>query len=339
MRISKVFLAMVVVTLSDFVDAQSPATTPGASHPLELYAKPQQLVTLPNGRRMNILCTGSGSPTILLEPGFGYNNWVWTPLQRRVAQTNRVCSYDRAGLGFSDFAKEPRTPANIAADLTSLLKVAGIKGPYVLVGHSAGGMHVRAFTDMHRKEIVGMVLVDPVGVNQDKRFEAEIPDDVQRHAQNRRQLETCAKAAASGALQKPSLPDALKSCLYVPVPQFPTAFNDARKRIQESTEYFQTLLSEDAEESATKVATAAGSYGDLPLIVYTVSTSGDGLGYTADEAAKFKKIWNSMHEEIAALSTRGIHRQLPDASHNFVTFEKPDVIAAAISEVISIAAK
>src|SRR5215831_15296348 len=164
MKISKVILAMVVGTLSDFVGAQSPATAPGAPHPLELYAKPQHLVTLPDGRKMNILCTGSGSPTVLLEAGFLYNNWVWTPVQRRVAQSNRVCSYDRAGYGFSDFSKEPRTPANIASDLTSLLELADVKGPYVMVGHSAGGMHARAFTDMHRKEVVGMVLVDPVGL-------------------------------------------------------------------------------------------------------------------------------------------------------------------------------
>jgi pimeloyl-ACP methyl ester carboxylesterase len=310
------------------------------SHPLELYAKPQRLVTLPNGRKMNILCSGSGSPTVLLEAGFGYNNWQWTPVQRRVAQTNRVCSYDRAGLGFSDFAIEPRTPANIAADLTSLLKVADIKGPFVMVGHSAGGMHARAFVDMHRREVVGMVLVDPVGLNQNKRFEAEIPADVQRHAESRNRLIACAKAAASGALQKPSPPEAVKSCLYEPMsPTFPAVFNAARKRIQESPAYFQTLLSEDAEESATQVASAPGSYGDLPLIVFTVSNSGDGEGLTAEEVAKFKKIWNSMHEEITALSSRGIHRQIPDASHNFVTFEKPDLIAAAISELIAAAAK
>jgi hypothetical protein len=193
---------------------------------------------------------------------------------------------------------------------------------------------------MHRKEIVGMVLIDPVGMNQDKRFAAEIPTGALHHADLRLYWETCADVAASGAMQKPSSPEAVKSCLYAPMsPTFPAAFNTALKRIQESPAYFKTQLSEDAEESATQVATAPGSYDDLPLIVFTVSNSGEGMGLTPEEVVRFKKIWNSMHEEITALSSRGIHRQIPDASHNFVTFEKPDVIAAAISEVIAAAAK
>jgi len=335
----EVVAATLILTCIDIVHAQSIATTSPAPHPLELYANPQRLVTLHNGRKMNILCTGSGSPTVLLETGAGFSNWIWTPVQRRVARTNRVCSYDRAGFGFSDFASEPRTPANIATDLTSLLKSADIEGPYVMAAHSAGALYVRAFTDKHRNEIVGMVLVEPVSLDQDKRFEAEIPGDAQRHAETERFVESCAVAADSGALQRPSLPDSLRPCLAPPDASFPTSFQDTYKRTRESSAFFRTRLSENRGESATRLASEAGSYGDMPLIVLTARNSEDHSGYSADELAKFKKIWNSMHDEIAALSSRGVHRQIPGASHNLVLIEKPDVIAGAISEVLAAGAK
>jgi pimeloyl-ACP methyl ester carboxylesterase len=319
--------------------AQSAATTPVAAHPLEAYAKPQRLVKLSSGRQMNILCVGSGSPTVLLEVGAGDSNWVWTPVQRRVAQTNRVCSYDRAGFGFSDFANEPRTPAHIAADLTALLKTADIKGPYVMVGHSAGGIYVRAFTDMHRKDVVGMVLVDPAGIGQDKRFEAEIPGDVQRHADGARFFKACAAAATSGNLQQPSPPASVRPCLYMPRdPSFPASFNVARKRIEEAAAHFRTIVSEAKEENSTNIASAPGSYGDMPLIVLTASNSAGASDYTPEEVTNFKQIWNAQHAEMAALSSRGVHRQVPDASH-YVIVEKPDVIVAAIAEVVAAASK
>src|SRR5262245_52946913 len=98
----------------------------------------------------------------------------------------------------------------------------------------------------------------------------------------------CAEAAAGEALQSPSPLEALKPCLYEPgSATSPAAFNAARKKQSESTTYYQTLLSEDVEEGATRVSTAAGSYGDLPLIVLTASNSGDELGKSAEETAKF----------------------------------------------------
>jgi pimeloyl-ACP methyl ester carboxylesterase len=335
MRFNKVLMVVALAGVcTDATHAQSTAPISTARHPLELYANPQQLVKLLNGRTMNILCTGSGSPTVLLEAGAGDSNWIWTPIQRGVARTNRVCSYDRAAMGFSEFASDPRTPANIASDLTLLLKTADINGPFVLVGHSAGGIYARAFADLHRKEIVGMVLVEPVGINQDNRLNEAIPSGGQRQAEAKRVVEACAAAAESGALQKASLSESIRNCVYTGEPSFPASLRAALKRTRESAAYLRTVLSEDEEENASDVSARAGSYGDVPLIVLTASNSGDEFAFSPDELIKFKKLRIAMHEELAALSSRGIHRQIPEASH-YVIIEKPGVIVAAISEVIA----
>jgi pimeloyl-ACP methyl ester carboxylesterase len=241
-------------------------------------------------------------------------------------------------MGFSEFANEPRTPANIVSDLTLLLKAADIKGPYVLVGHSAGGIYARAFADLHRSEIVGMVLVEPVGIDQERRSEKEIPSDVQRHAEAKRIGEACAAAAESGALHQASPPESLRHCVYTGEPSFPVSFRAVLKRTRESAAYLRTVLSEAKEENASDVSAKAGSYGDMPLIVLTASNSGDELSFSPDELTKFKKLRISMHEELAALSSRGVHRLIPDASH-YVIFEKSGVVVAAVAEVIAAGAR
>lgn len=105
---------------------------------------------------------GQGSPTVLLESGLAASSLSWALVQGQVADFAQVCSYDRAGFGWSLPASQPRTVANVIAELTSLLKNAGLQGPYLLVGHSFGGLLVRAFAHQHPNDVAGMVLVDPV---------------------------------------------------------------------------------------------------------------------------------------------------------------------------------
>jgi len=105
-----------------------------------IYAKPQQLVEMDHGRRMNLYCRGSGSPTVVLDAGMGDSTISWALVQPTLAKRTRTCSYDRAGLGFSDAATRPGTVANMAEDLHALLRAAHVAPPYVLVGHSLAGM-------------------------------------------------------------------------------------------------------------------------------------------------------------------------------------------------------
>ena len=101
------------------------------------------------GFKMHIDCTGEGSPTVILESGLGDTYVSWRKVQPQIAKFTRVCSYDRAGLGYSDSSSQPRTSKVIAGELHALLKAAGIAPPYVLVGHSMGGYDVRLYASLY----------------------------------------------------------------------------------------------------------------------------------------------------------------------------------------------
>lgn len=113
------------------------------------------------GRSLNLLVGGEGSPAVLFEGGFGAGIASWSTVQREIAALVQTVSYDRAGLGQSEMGPKPRSAKQIAVELRTALQKLGIKPPYVLVGHSLGGVFVRVFADMYPKEVAGMVLIDP----------------------------------------------------------------------------------------------------------------------------------------------------------------------------------
>lgn len=123
------------------------------------YPPPGQLVDV-NGHRMHIYCTGNGSPTIILEAGaYSFSSeWYW--VQKQLATTNRVCSYDRAGNGWSAPVAGARDGLTLVHELHSLLAAANISGPYILAGHSLGGLLNRIYATQYPGEVLGMVLVD-----------------------------------------------------------------------------------------------------------------------------------------------------------------------------------
>ena len=121
---------------------------------------PGQLVDIGGGRRLHLLCSGQGSPTVLLEAGGSAFAIDWTLVQREIEKTNRVCSYDRAGMGWSD-PLPANTPATDSADLHALLAAAKVPGPFVLVGASRGGLLIRTYLLDYPADIVGLVFVDP----------------------------------------------------------------------------------------------------------------------------------------------------------------------------------
>ena len=125
----------------------------------QAYPAPGRLVDV-GGYRLHIQCVGSGSPTVVLDAGLGGASLDWNLVQSEIGSMAQVCSYDRAGMGWSDPGPLPRTPDQIAHELHTLLTNAGIAGPYILVGHSLAGKNVRLFASQHPDEVAGMVLVD-----------------------------------------------------------------------------------------------------------------------------------------------------------------------------------
>jgi pimeloyl-ACP methyl ester carboxylesterase len=121
------------------------------------------------GRKLHIHCIGEGSPAVILDAGFGEPSLYWFRVQPEIAKFTQVCSYDRAGLGWSDASPGPRTARQIAADLDALL-TRTVVPPYILVGHSCGDYWSRVYAAEHRNKVVGLVLVDSAANQQGKRF-------------------------------------------------------------------------------------------------------------------------------------------------------------------------
>jgi pimeloyl-ACP methyl ester carboxylesterase len=126
----------------------------------DIYARPGLLAPARDGARLNFVCLGTGSPTVVFDAGF--SDWApaWAVVQPRIAAFTRACSYDRAGSGFSGPGPMPRTTERIATELHDALRSGGIAGPYILVGSAFGGDHIRAFADLFPSDVAGLVFVD-----------------------------------------------------------------------------------------------------------------------------------------------------------------------------------
>jgi pimeloyl-ACP methyl ester carboxylesterase len=125
---------------------------------------------------LHIVCRGEGEPVVVLDSGLGNDAQVWSAVQTDVAQTTTVCAYDRAGLGASSAAPRPHTNLMMAEELRDLLRNAKLPSPYVLVGHSMGGVNVRLLSQAHPNAVAGMVLVDSMSESQLTEFWPLIPD-------------------------------------------------------------------------------------------------------------------------------------------------------------------
>jgi len=126
------------------------------------YPPPGQMVDV-GGYQLHLYCTGTtvdGSPTVILENGLGSTSAAWSLIQPEIAKATRVCSYDRAGMGWSNSSPEPRDAQHIAQELHTLLQNADVAAPYVLVGWSMGGLYARAYAAQYGDEVTGLVLID-----------------------------------------------------------------------------------------------------------------------------------------------------------------------------------
>ncbi len=125
---------------------------------------------------LHLNCIGRGAPTVLVDTGLGWSGAGWADIQRAVSGTTRTCVYDRAGVGYSSSPSlVPHTNRAMAGELHQLLVRAGVRGPFVLVGHSMGGMNLRLFASEHPEDVAGMVLVDAMTDEYDARYWSLIP--------------------------------------------------------------------------------------------------------------------------------------------------------------------
>jgi pimeloyl-ACP methyl ester carboxylesterase len=281
-------------------------------------AASDRLVRLPDGRRLHLSCVGQGSPTILMESGFGATAEAWSKVKPLLSGEYRLCSYDRAGYGSSDLGPMPRDGASIAEDLDDALTAARIGGPFVVVGHSAGGLYARLFADRRPREVVGMVLLDPSIEHQDQAFSMFGPN-AGSLAPIRDGVERCLDLAERGA--QPGNESERSRCL------------DRKGRVMPAS-LWRTEISElDTLWGATSNEIDEGrpNYGDLPLIVLTAE--GTNAGVQEPARSLVDQRWRTLHRQIAARSSRGQERLVEGSSH-LIMIDKPKAVAEAIREVI-----
>ena len=171
-------VATIIVTIS----LSTCATPP---HNIQHHAS--QMVDA-GGHRLHMVVAGGGSPTVVLESGLGDTQEPWAKVKPEAAKFSKVVAYDRAGLGRSDSGPSPRTARRIAAELHTALKNAGLAPPFILVGHSAGGLFIRVFANMYPDEVAGMVFVDPTPEDFFERLRAiQSPEERKRFEEKERE--------------------------------------------------------------------------------------------------------------------------------------------------------
>lgn len=267
------------------------------------------------GFKMHMDCTGEGSPAVILESGLGDSYVSWRKVQPQIAKFTRVCSYDRAGIGYSDSSSQPRTSGVIAGELHALLQAARIAPPYVLVGHSMGGYNVRLYASLYPSEVTGMVLVDASHPDQDNRFPPELKN---MEGSWLREAEFLEYTSPLG------IPRLMGLCDQDPVLRAAECnFHSAREGVAELKGF---------AESAVQTA-ATGSLGDMPLAVLSHDPEKPSADLPADLAKPTNEAWEKMQEELAHLSTRGTQVIAKNSSH-YIQLDRPDVVIDAVRGVV-----
>jgi pimeloyl-ACP methyl ester carboxylesterase len=305
------------------------------------YAVPQTLVKIGRRRRLNLLILGKGSPTVIFSPGGGASTLEWGRVQHPISANTRTVAYDNAGFGFSDPGPLPRTAGAAVNDLRAALKAVDIGPPYVLVGWSLGGLHMRLFAFRHPEEVVGMVLVDSSTEHQGKRLFEITGNPLLDPARRAKHPEVRAMRAKAVLVEKLAREGRLKpgvaeydEFVGPPLPTVTPAVNAARVAQLTSPRRYRAMRSEMKHfmgASSDEVASARRRLGDIPIIMLTASRLPPNV--PADQADAWRGALSAMHEEFAALSTRGVQRSV-DAGHG-IQIEKPDVVIGAIEEVLA----
>src|SRR5919107_2315333 len=244
------------------------------------YPPPGEMVDV-GAHSLHINCLGEGSPTVILEAANFGMSAHWVRVQQQLAQTTRVCGYDRAGMGWSEPGPEPRDARQISSELHTLLKGAGTEGPYVLVGHSYGGLYTQMYAGRYPEEVAGVVLLDSSHPEQFTRS----PEGRAMYEQTRRMGAVIPWLTRFGVIRltnfypaHPDLPPQQRAQIE--------AFNSSTQQVATTVEEFS------ATPETNSQVRSMGSIGAKPLAVIS--------------AGKQLPDWLEMQDELAALSPNSV---------------------------------
>ena len=287
------------------------------------YPAPGKLFVV-NGSKMHLYCTGSGSPTVVLDSGLGDDWLVWQKVQPELSKITHVCSYDRAGLGWSDPQHGPRGALTISEQLHSLLQQARVPGPLLLIGHSAGGLYARAFAGKYPAEVTGIVFVDASSPEAFHALPSRQERDMLRQARHQKAFwlwlnEVTGWQRLSG------------NCDRLTRKGLEEYANFAKAEACRPP-FVNSWLGEwdDFESSADDVAKLS-CCGTLPILVISRDPN---IGQLDTDAQRLHNpTWASVQESLKNLSTRS-RRIIARNSGHYVLIDRPEVITRNVQHLI-----
>ena len=296
------------------------------------FPPPGRLVSV-DGHQMHLNCAGSGSPSVVIDAGNGSFSSEWMPIQLELSATTRVCAYDRAGYGWSEPGPDPRDGAQVVAELNALLRAAGEAGPYVLVGHSLGGVHVRMFAAQNPSQVAGMVLVDTAS------SWTITPEYEQQRRSTIGFYQVMGLLTRSGVLRLLG-PLGGEDAMPVTARKLPTELQAPYLEMLLNPQQYATAISEMEQlpktfEQASQMETAAQPLPNWPLIVLTAGKT-DALGSNpfnpqtmAVEAQQIEA-----QKLLVGLSTGGEQRVIQESGH-LMHIDAPQAVVSAILDVVN----
>ena len=319
-----IFLVVVLVAGSIY------QTTASASD-LTKFPPPGELYEVGN-YRLHLFCTGEGSPTVILEAGAGNPSIGWSVVQSEIEGFTRVCSYDRPGFGWSDPPASPLSREQVAILLHDLLRAAHVSGPYILVGHSAGGEYIRAYTRQYSSEVLGMVFVDSSHESETLRYPAKFLTF------NRYQLMTqkiCQVLSPFGLVRLIKLWSSF-------LPQALTA-TDIGKSLTSTlyrSGYCKAAYAEAAVLGSPGQSGELDSLGDLPLIVLSAGAFNENIPNSVvtamggpDVLVQVVQVHDEIQQELASLSTTG-KLIVAETSGHEIHWYQPELVVDAIQTIV-----
>ena len=320
-------ILLVALTLSSTLAS---AAEPGAE-----FGRPHRLVDI-GGRKLNLFCSGAGSPTVVFESPSGSGGWAWWAVQPKVAARTRACVYDRAGYGFSDPSPHAADAAGAVEDLHALLSAAAIAPPYVLVGNSFGGAAAQLFAWRHPDEVSGLVLVEPLHEDENVRADALTDGGIsESEAQILEFGNACAAQVAKGFVAGS---DAYRECIGGVDPALHGQLGATELQWRLRPAFWRARQAERAALPADRaqLRSARQPFGGLPLIVlargvspYLVPGKPQSDTNKAIEAANL-----ALLTEVAHSSTVGEVRVVAGAGHE-IQESHPEAVVTAVDDVLA----
>ena len=331
MRIVKrVLLGLVVIAIAVVAGGavyQVSASSQDAKH----FPMPGERVDI-GGRSLHLVCKGDGATTVLLENGLTGNYSAWLLVQNALAPRAKVCSYDRAGLGWSDTSPNATRAEFVAADLDKLREAAGLRGPTILVGWSAGGVFIRHYYHAHPDGIVGLVFVDSSHEQQGNRLPSgEEMAKVQRD--NMALLGWCKRLAWTGAVRISGAMAEAATAQHMP-----ESIRGESVAMSNRTDYCTGVVHEiDGFQADVSSAEPPRTLGDLPLVVLTrglpSSASEFPVPISQELLDQQDRVWAELQVELAALSSRSSHRTVANSGHA-IPIQAPEAVVAAVNDLL-----